>query len=152
MIGCAILGETGLVTALSADESKITVTFRRGEACEKCRACLAGPAGSEEMLMEAKNLCGANIGDTVEIELRDGYFFKAALITYGIPLFALFAGISLGMLFFDEIWAFASGIALMLLSYAVIKFSGERFTKSGFVPMAIAVVSDNQKGPENEKN
>lgn len=49
-----------------------------------------------EMDIEAKNLCDAEIGDWVELELQENVFFRAVIIMYGLPFLGFVAGIVLG--------------------------------------------------------
>ena len=49
-----------------------------------------------DMDIEAQNLCEAEVGDWVELELQDNAFMHAILIMYGIPLVGLVLGLVLG--------------------------------------------------------
>ena len=132
------MGEVGRVVSADINEGKVKVSMKRNEACAKCRVCIAGMQTSE-MLMEATNLCAAKAGDYVEIELKPGFFLKAALIMYGIPLLALLAGIFFGYYTFGEIAAFVFGILLMLASYMLIKKNESKIASGDYVPMAVGI-------------
>ena len=47
----------------------VTVHIVRKEACGECRACLSGMM-ENDMDIEAQNLCEAEVGDWVELELQ----------------------------------------------------------------------------------
>lgn len=66
----------------------VTVHIVRKEACGECRACLSGMM-ENDMDIEAQNLCEAEVGDWVELELQDNAFMHAVLIMYGIPFVGL---------------------------------------------------------------
>ena len=83
----------GLVHDIKDDLAYVTI--HRKEACGECRACLSGMTKTE-MEIEAKNLCDAEVGDWVELELQDNAFFNAVLIMYGLPCVAFVAGVVLG--------------------------------------------------------
>lgn len=57
----------------------VTVHIVRKEACGECRACLSGMM-ENDMDIEAQNLCEAEVGDWVELELQDNAFMHAVLI------------------------------------------------------------------------
>lgn len=49
-----------------------------------------------EMDIEAKNLCDAEEGDWVELELQENAFFNAVIVMYGLPFIGFIVGIVLG--------------------------------------------------------
>src|SRR5690554_682466 len=71
------------------------VSLVRNEACQKCGACSHGHK-TEEMILEADNLCNAKIGDWVGIDLAYSDFLRATFIMYGLPLIFLFLGFFAG--------------------------------------------------------
>ena len=83
----------GLVHTIKDD--LVIATIHRKEACGECRACLSGMTKTE-MDIEAKNLCDAEIGDWVELELQENAFFNAVVIMYGLPFIGFIAGVVLG--------------------------------------------------------
>ena len=80
----------GLVHTIKDD--LVIATIHRKEACGECRACLSGMTKTE-MDIEAKNLCDAEIGDWVELELQENAFFNAVVIMYGLPFIGFIAGV-----------------------------------------------------------
>ena len=83
----------GLVSEVKGDLA--IVKIHRKEACGECRACLSGLT-EKEMDIEAKNLCDAEEGDWVELELQENAFFNAVMIMYGLPFVAFIAGVVVG--------------------------------------------------------
>ena len=71
------------------------VKIQRKEACGECRACFSGMMKTE-MDIEAKNLCDAEEGDWVELELQENAFFNAVIVMYGLPFIGFIVGIVLG--------------------------------------------------------
>lgn len=128
------MGEKGQVIELKANIA--VVKMERTEACAKCRACEG--LGKHEMVIEAKNLCDADVGDTVEIDLESQNFLKAIGIMYGIPLITLMLGFVIGyILIKNEFLSFALGIIFMLLTYLWIKQKEPYWKKQNFSPRAI---------------
>lgn len=83
----------GLVHEIKGDLAYVTI--HRKEACGECRACFSGMMKTE-MEIQAKNLCDAEVGDWVELELQDNAFFNAVLIMYGLPFVFFILGVVVG--------------------------------------------------------
>ena len=75
------MAEKGQVTQLKPND-KAVVRMLRTEACAKCRVCMTFT--SKEMILEAYNQCGAEVGDWVELELQQDGFFNAVMIMYAL--------------------------------------------------------------------
>jgi sigma-E factor negative regulatory protein RseC len=128
------------------DNNILVVKLQRQEACAKCRACSAGMK-TEEMLLEAENLCNAEVGDKVDIALEESDFMKAVFIMYGIPFIFFVVGL-IGSYFAmaqlgianAELLSFVAGILLVVISYLVIHQFEPHFRKDNYVPKAINVV------------
>ncbi len=131
------------------ENNRLLVKLERQEACAKCRACTAGMK-SEEMLLEAENLCNAEIGDNVDITLEEADFMKAVLIMYGIPFACFMTGLlvtyftmtNMGISGADII-SFLVGLVLVVISYLVIHSFEPHFKKDNYVPKAVCVVDKN---------
>lgn len=129
----------------------ITVKLQRHDACDHCNACSAG-VETEEMILEAENLCRAQKGDLVEISLEESNFLLAVVIMYVIPLLSLLVGITIGYLagsamqINQEIAALVVGFALLGLTYLTIRRNEERFHTRKFRPVAHEIVKRNQEG------
>lgn len=139
------MGEIGRVIDKKGDS--VTVSLLRTEACAGCRACTMGMQ-KQEMLMTAKNECGANVGDNVRVELKEGIFLKAVAIMYALPLLFLIAGFFVGIIigdFFElsglrEIISFAVGVLFLFFSHLIIKRNEKRFKSKEFKPLAVEIM------------
>lgn len=137
------MAEIGEVIEL--ENKKVVVKLERKEACAKCRACSAGMQ-STEMLIRAENVCGAKLGDKVEISLEESDFIKAVLIMYGFPFLMFIVGVFGGYyasLYFGingaEYIGFVLGLILVALSYAIVHSQEKRWRSGNFIPKAIAI-------------
>jgi sigma-E factor negative regulatory protein RseC len=90
------------------------------------------------MILEANNQCNAQVGDLVEIYLKEENFLKAVFIMYSIPLIGLLLGIGIGYLIFDnELLIMLLGIVVMSLTFVMIRLNEKRFKTEKFRPIAI---------------
>lgn len=137
------MAEIGQVTELKGD--LVRVKLQRHDACNHCNACTAG-VETEEMMLEAENLCSAEAGDLVEISLEESNFLAAVLIMYTIPLAGLllgvligyYVGIAIGMN--PEVVALIIGFGLLIITYLVIRSNENKFKTRKFRPIASNVV------------
>lgn len=147
------MAEKGVVVELNGELA--VIKMMRSEACAKCRACVAGMS-EKEMSIVAENACGAQVGDWVEMELRENGFYKAVLIMYGIPLIGLVSGIlagyfllapalSLGGQNAADLLSFATGIVCMGLSYLWIHSKEHIWSGKKYRPVAARVSSADEK-------
>lgn len=140
----------GLVHDVKGD--LVFATIERKEACGECRACFAGMT-KHEMDIEAKNLCDAEIGDWVELELQDNAFFHAVVIMYGLPFLGFISGILLGYLAVPKVlpWineAFASvvlGALGIFIAYLWIRSQQDRWESGKYRPLAVKIVEEDEE-------
>lgn len=124
--------EIGIIVDTKGKTAQVEI--KRNSACGDCGACHMSKNKST-METVALNPIGAKKGDSVEVEMEFANVFKAASIMYGIPLVAFLFGasityyliISLGLNWDQNLVPFFSGIALLAVSYGVIKY----FDKKG---------------------
>jgi len=136
----------GLVTR--EEKNMVTVHIVRKEACGHCKACLSGYI-EKDMNIEAKNLCDAEVGDWVELELQDNAFFKAIVVSYGIPFVGFLAALFLGHFFIEPLFvgspegliAFLCGIAGVLLCYTWIRSQNKRWENGRYLPLAVRLAA-----------
>ena len=141
----------GLVYEVKDDLLKATI--HRKEACGECRACFAGMTKSE-MDIEAKNLCDAEVGDWVELELQENAFFNAVVIMYGLPFIGFIAGIILGNFGIPKVLptvsptacAIICGVLGIVLAMLWIKSQNPRWESGKYRPLATKIV----EGEEDE--
>ena len=140
----------GLVHTVKDD--LVIATIQRKEACGECRACLAGMT-KHEMDIEAKNLCDAEIGDWVELELQDNAFFNAVVIMYGLPFIGFIAGVVGGyyatMKFLPTVPAFLPSLVLGVLGIVIamtwIKSQNPRWESGKYRPLATKIVEEDDE-------
>lgn len=137
------MAEIGQVTEHNGDFIK--VKLQRHDACDHCNACTAG-VETEEMILEAENICKADVGDLVEISLEESNFLLAVIIMYIIPLVSLLVGIAIGYLVGGvvgmnrEVSALIFGFVLLALTYLAIRSNEKRFHTRKFRPVAGEIV------------
>jgi len=138
-------GEVGQVIDVKQNIAIISMT--RNEACQQCGACSHGHR-SEEMILEAKNLCNAKVGDKVVIDLSSSDFLKATFIMYGLPLILLFTGFiigyygsyKLGYTSLQEPMGVLFGFLFMTFSYFWIRANEEKLEGQNYRPLALKIV------------
>ena len=141
------MAEKGYVTEIKGNLA--VIKMKRTEACAKCRACIAGMT-EKEMIMEAENNCGAEVGDWVELEVSESGFFFAVGIMYGIPLAAFLCGIFLGYFAIfptllpnmdKESGSFLLGVLLTVLAYGWIRSQEKRWEAKKIRPVATRITT-----------
>lgn len=137
------MAEVGRVIAVEGDLVKLVL--KRKEACGKCRACSAG-LNEKEMEMKAKNLCGAKVGDRVEVFIEQTNFMKAVLIMYGVPFIFFMIGIFggyYGSLYFgvgnEALVSIAAAVILTAVSFVIIHMNEKNWSNGDFLPVATKI-------------
>lgn len=140
------MAEIGQVTEVK--NSEVRVKLNRVEACAKCGACTAG-LESKDMFIEATNNAKAQVGDFVEIQLKEENFIKAVAIMYGIPLVGLIVGLLVGSLIgklfapgLTDVFGIVLGLAGAGACFLAIHFNEEKFKTDQFKPKAVKVVEN----------
>ncbi|WP_430886304.1 SoxR reducing system RseC family protein [Fusibacter sp. JL216-2] len=137
------MNRNGVVTEVKGERA--VVQLLRHTACGECGACQLGD-DSKQIRIECANEVGAQVGEFVEIDLESPNVLGAAFIMYMIPLVALLVGVLGGTLIFGaltsasimnpewikykELVGSALGVALMTLTYFVIKGKEDKFSDS----------------------
>jgi len=140
----------GLVHTVKDD--LVVATIHRKEACGECRACLSGMTKTE-MDIEAKNLCDAEIGDWVELELQENAFFNAVVIMYGLPFIGFIAGVVGGYYGVPKVIPGISpvlpslilGAAGILIAMLWIKSQNPRWESGKYRPLATKIVEEEEE-------
>ena len=139
------MGERGLVVDRVGDN--VTVKLERTEACAKCKACIAGMT-SQEMIINAKNICDAKKDDWVNIEVDGNNFLKAVAIMYGVPLLSFVFGIGgmysaaafIGLSEHKELISFAVGLFFTACTYLFIRSKEDHWKSKNYTPIATQTV------------
>lgn len=120
--------EEGTVIALEGGTARVRLSRR--EACGGCRACAA--LGPGAMVIGARNLAGAGVGERVRLEITGPDPLRAAFLVYGVPLLGLVAGCIAGTaLTGSETAGLGIGIAALACIYGVLHRYDRRVTRSG---------------------
>lgn len=137
------MAQLGQVEEVENDH--IFVKVIREGACAHCRMCTSGVNEGKECIIEAVNKCGAEVGDTVEIDVQANFFLRATAIMYGIPLIAMIVGISISLIitkglemeYADAISAFV-GVTFTALAYLGINKRERNNKNIKYIPIAIS--------------
>ncbi|HHW66977.1 MAG: sigma-E factor negative regulatory protein RseC [Epulopiscium sp.] len=137
--------EIGKVIAIKDRYAIVSLT--RNEACQKCGACSHGHR-SEEMILEADNLCNAKVGDQVGIDLAYSDFLKATFIMYGLPLITLFLGFfvgyfgsnKLGYVSIQEPAGIIGAFIFMGITFLWIRLKEEKWKTQNYRPAIVEIV------------
>lgn len=104
-----------LVVAVRGQEVWVEVAARAA-ACEHCRTpeiCREGllglSAGPRRYRLE--NRIGARVGDRVRLSVADGILWRAALVSYVLPVVLAIAGAVLGQSVGTDVWAITGAVA-----------------------------------------
>ena len=128
------------------------VKIHRKEACGECRACFSGMTKSE-MDIEAKNLCDAEVGDWVELELQDNAFFNAVVIMYGLPFIGFIAGVVLGYfglakvlpMIHPALCSVVLGLVGIAMALLWIHSQNPRWESGKYRPLATKIVEEDEE-------
>ena len=146
------MAEKGQVTQIKPN-NKAVVKMLRTEACAKCRVCMT--FSSKEMVMEASNQCGADVGDWVELEMQHDGFFNAVMIMYAFPCAGLLIGVLLGYFwlyslvpgFNREVLSLLCGLVGILICHIVIKKNNYRWENNAkYTPIAARMAEPPTEG------
>lgn len=140
----------GLVHTVKDD--LVIATIHRKEACGECRACLSGMTKTE-MDIEAKNLCDAEVGDWVELELQENAFFNAVVIMYGLPFIGFIAGVVLGYYGVPKVLpsispilaAVVLGVLGIVIAMLWIRSQNPRWESGKYRPLATKIVEEEEE-------
>ena len=140
----------GLVHTIKDD--LVVATIHRKEACGECRACLSGMTITE-MDIEAKNLCDAEIGDWVVLELQENAFFNAVVIMYGLPFIGFIAGVVGGYYGVPKVIPGISpvlpslvlGVLGIVIAMLWIKSQNPRWESGKYRPLATKIVEEEEE-------
>lgn len=109
--------EEGVIVGVEG--GRASVRIERSDACSRCRVCV--PMGDGSMVIEAKNMRGAVIGERVSIEVDDSRHLRAAFMVYILPLMGLIAGYLTGTaLGGSEAVGFLCGAGMLVLVFVVL--------------------------------
>lgn len=116
-----------------------TVKVKSSSLCSHCKACIAGDNGY--MLTEAENPISANVGDKVNLIINSKRFLGSFMLVFGLPLLALFIGVIIADIIFDnQIFSLSIGLVLFFLSFIPIKIYDSHLRKMNACSVTIVKV------------
>ncbi|MEK7773752.1 MAG: SoxR reducing system RseC family protein [Deltaproteobacteria bacterium] len=129
----------------------VVIRAQRTSACDGCASkntCGTGGAGNE-MLIEADNPVGADVGDRVVFTVGAGSVLKAGLMLYLVPVISFIAGVVLGQTVSvrvlpgqnPDLVSGALGVIFLAAAFAGLKVYGSMMEKGkSFRPRVLRVV------------
>ena len=128
------------------DEKTARLKMQRHSACASCGKCQTLSSETKEILVEVDNTIGAKIGDHVEVNMDNMNVLKATALAYIVPLVFLMLGTIGSYFVLDklievqgigvEIISGLIGIAMMLISYVILRINDNKFRESRkFIPI-----------------
>lgn len=130
---------------VSASEGSVRVEFERETSCAHCKAC-DGTSCSVTLRGSA------NVGDTVDVFMPDSSVTRLSLLTYGLPLVLLIAGLLVGRVVsrslgtVGELVAGATALAFLLAGVFVLRVvDGKIGGKEAYQPRIVSreIADDN---------
>jgi len=127
--------EEGLVTEIHGHMA--TVRIDKAGACARCNVGCMEKGGA--IVTEAANPTGAEAGDTVLLAFNPRAALTASLLTFGVPLLALFLGIILATVIANQIdyqgnrqlLSIGAGAILFVLSFIPLCIYDRRVQEGG---------------------
>lgn len=137
-----ILFEEGIV--VSRENGTAEVEVFPAQSCEECSAKIfCKPDKDKKNIVHVENSIGADVGDSVRIEIKGSSILKASFSIYGIPLFLLLTGIFLGTSIFSgykfqELYSVIFGVGLIII-YFVLFYTNQKRRQNQTIPKIVFV-------------
>lgn len=120
--------ETGII--IKTNERTATVRINKAQSCSHCNAGCMEREGS--MIAEAENPIGANLGDTVSLEINSKTALTATFIVFGLPLLMMFIGVFIAdFIKKDQLFSIITGVVMLLLTLIPVKAYDKYLKKIG---------------------
>lgn len=151
--------QMGKVLSANAEDGTVKVEIIRQSACSSCHhkdscgtSVIASCDKCEAVVADAKNECGAEAGDTVEIFSSDGKSILIAFSVFILPLLLGFAAYFIMQSLFDSMPAvYGVTAAVFVLSFFGLFFGVDRALAGKIHISAVRVIAPAQKTAcENE--
>lgn len=144
----------GVVKRVRGKHAEVLVS--RPAACKSCGACQL--MDNRPHTVTVRNDAGADVGDTVALELPAKDLVHAVLLAYGVPLVMFLAGLgvgapvarSLGLAVNPSIASAIGGVAFLSAGYYGVHLYDRSLGAEAFASVAVAVVdADNLECASN---
>ncbi len=136
------MAEIGLV--IHTQKKLLQLEIPRSKACGGCKACIP-LNGKESMTTFALNLCGAQIGDRVEIEPGQSRQLTSSLLLYGVPLVVFLGLILILTQFCTELAAFGLSCLGIAITYSVLHLISKHLDHTPYTHKAVRIISSEDK-------
>ena len=117
---------SGKVTALDGDYAVVSINSSGCGRCHEEGGCGGHNLGqmlcSSPKMYRASNVRGAKVGDDVIVAIAEKSVTRSALIAYGMPLFGVFIGASVGGLVWGEPGSISGGVGGLLFAWGMLRF------------------------------
>lgn len=138
--------ETGIIIRLEGD--KAVIRLKGGKSCKGCGMGKIGlcRAGDTSMLLTAKNIVRAAVGETVQVGLDRKTKVKGYFMAYLIPAFSLVAGAFAGYLLGEYLgirYLDTAGGFFTLLTASLFSFRKLRELDANHFMVANKIIRDN---------
>ena len=140
--------EQGVVTAVKGDRA--TVRVDKKDECSKCGMCLF-PKNASSVEFMSSNQIGAEVGDTVMIDMKESGKLLGAILAFLVPLLLIGLAVAVTKIFFDsEIWILVFSLIFIVLWYTILAVIDKKLKNSlNFSPTVVRII---RKGEQNESS
>lgn len=129
--------ETGII--IKTNEKTATVRINKAQSCSHCKAGCMEREGS--MITEAENPIGANLGDTVSLEINSKTALIATFVVFGLPLLMMFIGVFVAdFIKKDQLLSIITGVIMLLLTLIPLKAYDKHLKRIGKCSITIIEV------------
>ena len=140
--------EVAIVKQLQQDKAILSVN-KKAE-CSKCGMCLF-PQNANAVEFTATNSVGANQGDTVLIEVKDGGKLPALLLVFLVPLLLILVSTVVALSVIKiEVWALWLSLISLAFWFLVLPLIDKGLKKSTKFSVDIIKIVSTNKENDNE--
>ena len=140
------MNEIGVV--IKTDKTRATVKVDKKDECSKCGMCLF-PKNASSIEFSSSNQIGAEVGDTVMIDMKESGKLLGAILAFLVPLLLIGLAVAVTKIFFDsEIWILVFSLIFIVLWYTILAVIDKKLKNSlNFSPTVVRII---RKGEQNE--
>ena len=136
--------ELAKVTAVKG--TRATVSVDKKDECSKCGMCLF-PKNASSVDFSAVNTVGAEVGDMVTIEKREGGNLIGALLAFLVPLILIGVSVIIGYTVLNsEIWILALSVIFIILWYTILAVIDKKLKNT--LKFSVEIVEITKKGED----
>ena len=145
-----MIEEQGTIIEIRSDIAFIST--ERGSECDSCGSkalCKPGEGEDMTMVVEARNLIGAKVGERVVFSVGAATVLRAGMMLYLVPLLSFIAGVVVGQVLGPELLPDTNidlvsavlGFVFVGVSFVGLRFYGKRAeTSNTYRPTVVRVI------------